>query len=201
MVALAAHDNGRLRDQGQTLLNPVGDRRPQGRQKRSDPEPGFVARSERDQRRRFPPRLAKSGEELVSRRGPLRIHRRTDEHQRSGPIRPACCELRNDLAAHRVRHERGTLEPGRVEPVRESVSELGDAERRRRPLTAPAPGQVRDEYGEGRRERLRQREHVGARNAAPVHEDDGPSCSEHARVHVQSGYVERPALDRPRGIT
>ena len=131
----------------------------------------------------------------MARSATLRIDSRADEHQRSNTFRPAHGELRDDLAAHRVRHERGTLEAGGVQPAREGGGEVGNAERRGRPLTAPVPGQVRCEYGEGRGERLREREHVRARDAVPVQEDDGRSLPDYARMDVQSGYVERPALD------
>ena len=89
-----------------------------------------------------------------------RIDGRADQHHRSHPLRQTHGELGDDLAAHRVRHERWTLEPGRVQPAGERGGELGNAERRARPLATPVPRQVGCEHGEGRGERLREREHV-----------------------------------------
>ena len=131
----------------------------------------------------------------MARSATLRIDSRADQHQRSNTVRPTHGELRDDLATHRVRHERGTLEAGGVQPAGEGGGELGNAERRGRPLAPPVPGQVRCEHCEGRGERLREREHVRARDAVPVQEDDRRALPDHARMDVQSGYVERPALD------
>jgi hypothetical protein len=55
---LAAHDDGRLRDPGQALLDPVGQRRAKGRQQRPGAEDGVVARGECDHRQRFSPDVA-----------------------------------------------------------------------------------------------------------------------------------------------
>jgi hypothetical protein len=55
---LAAHHDGRLSDPGQTLLDPVGQRRTKCRQQRSGAEGDVVARGECDHRQRFPPRVS-----------------------------------------------------------------------------------------------------------------------------------------------
>ena len=78
---------------------------------------------------------------------------------------------------------------GRSRPAASSQSgerggEAGNAERRGRPLTAPVPGQVRCEHREGGGERLREREHVRARDAVPVQEHDGRSLPDHARMEL-----------------
>jgi len=43
---LAAHDNCRLRNQRQALLDPVGERRPRGRQERTNADNRVVARGD-----------------------------------------------------------------------------------------------------------------------------------------------------------
>jgi hypothetical protein len=51
---LAAHDDGRLLDQRQSVLDPVGDRRPERRQQGLGPEDGVVACGKRHERGRLP---------------------------------------------------------------------------------------------------------------------------------------------------
>jgi hypothetical protein len=55
---LATHDDGRLRDPGQALLDPVCERRAKSRQQRPGAEDGVVARDEPDHRQRFPPGIS-----------------------------------------------------------------------------------------------------------------------------------------------
>ena len=151
-VAVAAHDNRRLDDQRQSLLDPVRECRAGRRQERTDAESGVVACGAREQGRRLPRCSAEPRKDLVPRTAPLRIDRRTDEHDRADAFRPAHGELRDDLTAHRVRHERRTPKPGGIQARRECGRKICDAERAGWLLTAPESGQVRHEDGEGRDE-------------------------------------------------
>jgi hypothetical protein len=140
---LAAHDNRRLGDQRQALLDPIGQRRSSRRQKCANADNGVVACGDREQRPRFPGYIAQPGEELAARGAPLRIDCRTAEHHRPDAPRLMHGQLGNDLTAHRIRHERRAPESGRVQPSGERNGKVCDAERRARPLTTPVPGQVR----------------------------------------------------------
>src|SRR5439155_25277879 len=106
-----------------------------------------VAGGEPEQRSRFPCRIAQTAEKLVTGSAALRVNRWTDQYERPHPAREAHGELGDDLAAHRVRHERGALEPGCVQPPGERGCEVRDAKWARRPLAAPVPGEVRREHG------------------------------------------------------
>jgi hypothetical protein len=128
---------------------------------------------------------------------PLRIDRRPDEHQWSHAAGQVHGELGDDLAAHRVRHERWTLETGRVEASGERGGKIRDTEWGAGPLTTPIARQVRCEHGEGRRERLREREHVCARDPVPMHEHHGRPFSTHTRMDSEPKYFEPAALNRP----
>ena len=52
----------------------------------------------------------------MARAAPVGVDGRADEHHRSHPLRQMHGELGDDLTAHRVRDERWTPEPGRVQP-------------------------------------------------------------------------------------
>ena len=193
---LAAYDNRRLGDQREALLDPISERRPSGRQKCAYAKTGVVACGERKQRPRFPRRITQPSEELVARSAPLRIDRRTDEDHRSHAPWQAHGELRDDLAAHRIRHERRAPNSGRVQPAGERDGKICDAERRGRPLTTPVPGQIRCEHREGGGERPCEREHVRARDPVPVYQHDGWALPAYVRVDAEAKYFEPPALDR-----
>jgi len=60
---------------------------------------------------------------------PLRIDRRADQHQWPDASGQMHGELGDDLAAHRVRHERRTLETGRVQTPGEGGGKIRHAER------------------------------------------------------------------------
>src|SRR5206468_493193 len=176
---------------------PVGERRPGGRQKRTNAENGVVAGGEREQRPRLTRCITQPAEELVARGAPLRIDRRTDEHHRPHAPRQAHGELGDDLTAHRVRHEGWALESGGVQPPGERSGKIRNAERGAGMLTAPVPGQVRCEHREGGGEQLREREHVRARDPVPVYEHNGRSLPTDARMDAEAEYFEPPALNRP----
>jgi len=192
----APHDKRRLRDQRQALLDPVGEGRASGRQERTNADDGIVACGQREQRPRFPPCITQPAEELVARAAPLRIDRRTDEHHRPHAPRQAHGEFGDDLTAHRVCQERRALEAGRVQPPGKRGSKIRDAQWGARPLATPVARQVRYEHGEGGGERLREREHVAARDPVAVYEHDGRSFPSHARVDAEAGDFEPPALNR-----
>jgi hypothetical protein len=115
-VLIAVDDYGRLLDERQTFLDPVGEDRPRRRQQHPRPGGEVVARGQRDQRERLAGRVAQRAEELVAPTPPGGIHRRPDEHHWPNLLRLADGKLGDDLAAHGVRDEGGVDQFVRLDP-------------------------------------------------------------------------------------
>ncbi len=115
-VSFPVHDDGRLLDQRQPLLHPVLERGARGGAQLLSVLAQAVTRGERDQGHRLTPGLAQPGEDLPTPAAPGRVDRRAREHDRPNVLGRPHGKLRDDLAAHRVRDERGPLETDLVHP-------------------------------------------------------------------------------------
>jgi hypothetical protein len=181
-----------LLDERQAVLDPISQCRARRGEKRARPQNRVVAGGEREQRPRLAHRVAQSGEQLSPRQPPLWIDCGSNEHESSHTFRPANSEGGDDLAAERVRNQRGTLEPERIQPISERVCQTADLERRARLLAPPVPGQVGHEDGETPGERPCQREHVAAGDTEPVHEHHRLSFAGSPRVEPEAADDDVP---------
>jgi hypothetical protein len=190
-------DDRRLLEPGQPVLDAVGEHRARADQELAKVAAGALARGQRHQAHRLVRRVAHRPEDLAAGCPPPRVDRRPDEHHRVHPLGPSRRELGDDLAPHRVRDERGSLEADGVEPAAERLGVVTDDGRHGR-LTAAAVarkvGHVRRALGgEDRRER----QQVPPGHAVAVDEHYRRARPPSARVHADAGHLV-PAALQPR---
>ncbi len=177
------HDDGRLVDRRQTVLHAIGERRACSLAQPAKILDRAVPSCERDQRHRLAPGRPHAREDLAGAAALRRVDRRAGEHERADAIGLPHCELGDDLAAHRIGHERRPLKPDLVEPAAQRIGVLGDPVRDRRPLAAAMSRQVGNVGGEAFREHLCQGQQVPTRDAESVHQYHRRPRSSDARVH------------------
>jgi hypothetical protein len=106
-----------LLDERQPVLDSISQCGARRCEKRARSQNRVVVGGEREQRPWLAHRVAEPREQLSPRQPPLRIDRGSNEHESSHTFGPANGESRDDLAAERVRDQRGMLEPERIQPI------------------------------------------------------------------------------------
>ena len=105
-VLVAVHDKSPLLDQRQPILDAIGQNGAGSREQRSNPGRPIVAGHQREQGKRLASRGLKRAHQLTAGGAASGIDSRADQNHGTHERGPACGELGNDLAAHRIGNER-----------------------------------------------------------------------------------------------
>ena len=105
-VLVAVDDKSPLLDEGQPILDAIGEDGAGTREQRSNPGRPIVAGHQREQGKRLASRGLKRAHQLTAGGAASGIDSRADQHHGSNLRWPARGELGNDLTAHRIRDER-----------------------------------------------------------------------------------------------